>query len=168
VIKIILGIIFAGYILYLGFLLLLFKAETGRLKTSEPMSDSMANKLKEIKTRHHDKKEFLERAFEVVVGRFRSERFSLLKNPLRAGYTDVKTVWENRNALACSEQNSVLVLLLLRSLRFKESEIRRKTTFLNGLLHQYLCVYVNGSWIDVDPWCAEFKIRFGMHGWLFA
>ena len=65
--------------------------------------------------------------------------------------------------MLCTQQNYVLRLLLVKSGKFKDSEIRIKWTLVAYISpHQYLQVKVGkGNWVNVDMWGSSKGVPFG-------
>ena len=54
----------------------------------------------------------------------------------------------------CTNLNYVLRVLLLKSGKFSEEDIKLKYTWINLSPHQYLKVNVGGRWVNADPWAG--------------
>lgn len=70
--------------------------------------------------------------------------------------------------LPCTVQNELLRIMLIRSGRFQEKDIRIAVTFFDFFIHQYLLVKVQSDWIPVDPWSHFLGRKFGEKPELFG
>jgi len=70
--------------------------------------------------------------------------------------------------IPCNVFNELLRIMLIKSGRFDGKDIRKRVTFLNLFIHQYLQIKVNGKWVDVDMEYKNMGVVFGKHASIFG
>jgi len=124
----------------------------------------MEKAISDLKRKYRDKKQFLKKAFDFVNKRYQSYPLGFFRYPLRMFMTDLNTLWKTTGFQSCVNQNYILKAMLIKSKRFKKSDI--KTIPTTGLVfwpHQYLRVKTSNKWIDVDLWGADVGFKWGEH-----
>ncbi len=69
--------------------------------------------------------------------------------------------------IPCTTHNLLLRLMLIRSGKFREEDIRTQVVFLNFSLHQYLKVRIGSRLIFVDPNSHYLGVPFGSRAIFF-
>lgn len=105
-------------------------------------------------------RDFLVRAYDYVTSTYTGSRLKTLTQCWRAFGNPYQ---KSPGFLPCTVQNYILRTILVKSGRFSEHEIQIQTVPLNLFIHQYLNVYVDGTWIAVDPWSHFLGIPLGKH-----
>jgi len=79
--------------------------------------------------------------------------------------TDVDFLWNLKGHMHCQSLNYLIRILLIKSGKFKDSDITFKLTNTYYLtIHQYMIVEVGKKNIFVDPWYYRYGLEFGDHG----
>jgi len=108
--------------------------------------------------------DFVKRSYELVNKRYTSEGRGVFKHPLRLFGRDLKKIWKTKGFQPCDAQNYILRVMLIKSKRFSEKEIKtRYSTYYLTWPHQYLKIKIKNRWYEVDLWGADHKIPFGKH-----
>lgn len=159
--------IIAGYVFGIFFLLRLFVPHLGFRK--EPLPEALpadiAETIRKLNAESADDLDFLKRAFSVVTSFYRGGRLETLIH-VRSAFENPLT--HKHGYMACTGQNFVLRVLLVKSGRFSEADVTPHTTMVNFFIHQYLRVLVGGKWIEVDPWGASLGVPFGERAGFFT
>ncbi|MEK7155354.1 MAG: hypothetical protein AAB734_00585 [Patescibacteria group bacterium] len=120
--------------------------------------ESLMDTISKIDGESVDKHDFLRRCYEHVTKKYYGSRvktvthfWTAFKNPVN----------QSPGFMPCTNQNYLLRLMLVKSGRFQESDIKVKVIPLNLFVHQYLRVRVGGEWIDVDPWSSFIGVPLG-------
>jgi len=117
------------------------------------------------KNKHLDKRKFLEKAFLLVAKRYKPARHMTFFKILDLWITDVDRLWHLKGHMHCQQLNYLIRILLVRSGKFRDSDIKFYLTNTYYLtLHQYMSVNVRGKKIFVDPWYYRYGLDFGDHG----
>jgi hypothetical protein len=97
--------------------------------------------------------EFLRALLDLIKKRYEFGRFYMYFFPARWYETNLEKIWQDTRPQMCSVTNYLLEAMLFYSQRFRESQIRRGTTFTNFALHQYVEVTLkDGQKVVLDPW----------------
>ncbi len=117
----------------------------------------IVNKLKKSK----NKEDCLRNAYNIITKKFNGGQ--TFENFFDLFITDIKKLWKKKNPFHCTNLNYLLRFLLIKSNLFKENDIKQKLTLVYYFWpHQYLRVKINKKkYINVDPWGASHKIKFG-------
>ncbi|EKD29428.1 MAG: hypothetical protein ACD_78C00417G0006 [uncultured bacterium (gcode 4)] len=111
-----------------------------------------------------NQEECLKKTYDILNTKYRGYRVKTYTRLFELFITDIIKLWSRNGFLHCTNINYVMRILLLKSGRFQESDIRLKWTLIWYVSpHQYLQVRVNGKWIDVDIWAHAYGIQFGDH-----
>jgi len=110
-----------------------------------------------------DDADFLARAYGFVTAKYWGSRVKTLTHFWLA-FTD--PVGQPPGFMHCTGQNYLLRLILVKSGRFQESDIKIKVVPLNLFIHQYLQVKLGDRWVDVDPWSAFLHVPLGKKSFL--
>jgi hypothetical protein len=118
----------------------------------------LEEKMRQLNAEAKDDADFLRKAYAFVTERYRGSRARTITNFWRA-FEDPLT--REPGFMPCTGQNHLIRLLLVKSGRFQESDIKVRTVPLNLFIHQYLEVRVSEKWVDVDPWSAFLNVPLG-------
>lgn len=106
----------------------------------------------------------LERAFSLIVKRYKGYRFRTYMYFWKAFEHDPNKLWERRGFMHCTHQNFLLRTLLVKSGWFSEDEIGvGYTRVWHVSPHQYLKIRINGKTIAADPWNSRFGVPLGYY-----
>jgi len=120
--------------------------------------EAVVSRLKKTKS----KMQCLRLAYDLLVERFRGEKFYFLRKPSELFVTDLEKIWNTRTVINCTTANYLLRCLLIKSGKFSDKDIKSRWTLIWGIsIHQYVKVDVDGKIIDVDLWGHSNKIPFG-------
>jgi hypothetical protein len=127
-----------------------------KLPIPNSLPATMERVITELK-RTKSKEECLRKAFFVIMTKYRGERFTTYTRFWRAFTKDIRKLWARSGFLHCQQQNYLLRVLLVRSGKFTEQDIKQRFMLYKGVSpHQYLQVNVGEKgeeeWVDVDPW----------------
>ncbi len=101
---------------------------------------------------------FLEGVYQHITKHYYGSRIRTITNFWRAFIEP----WRIESGfMPCTGQNHLLRLMLVKSGRFTDDDIRLCAVPFNLFIHQYVQVKVNGAWIDVDPWAAFLGVPLG-------
>lgn len=109
--------------------------------------------------------EYVRNVYDYIIHKFHGGRFKTLWFWHRA--FDNLFTYKN-GYLPCTKQNALLKIMLVKSGRFFEKDIKTQDVFLNFFIHQYLRVHLQGKWIAVDPAAHTMGIPFGKRAFIFA
>lgn len=114
--------------------------------------------LRKLKT----KEQVLQRVYTIITKRYQGRRLHTMLKIFDLFSSSAQDLWNRTGFMHCTNQNFLIALLLIRSGKFKESDIKRKWTLYWGLTpHQYLDIKVQKSWIKVDGWSSAYGIGIG-------
>ncbi len=119
------------------------------------------NLLKKSKS----KEECLRKAYQILCKKYKGYRLLTYIRFMDLFDDDVGRLWKKSDFLHCDMMNYLLRILLIKSGKFKEPEIKPVLTEIWGFSpHQYLRVKVSPKkYIDVDIWGCSNGIKFGDH-----
>lgn len=128
----------------------------------EPLPPTIPNELdqriRQLNQESANSLDFLKKSYGFVTQTYSGSRIRTITNFWRAFQNPLEL---KSGFMPCNGQNYLLRLMLVKSGRFTENDIRIRTVPLNLFIHQYLRVNVEGRWIDVDPWSAFLGIPIG-------
>lgn len=129
---------------------------------TSPLPDAVPPELTEAIARLDaeaaDNADYLRKAYAYITARYQGSR---LKTFTRFWVAFLDPLRLRPGYAPCTTQNYLLRLLLVRSGRFSEGDMEVRVVLLNGFIHQYLRVHVNGAWVDADPWSASLGVPLG-------
>lgn len=121
----------------------------------EPLSDVLPKEfeayIRQIDSESSGNLDFLRKSYEFVISRYKGSR---VKTVTQFWKVFCDPITEKPGFMPCTGQNYLLRLMLVKSGRFKESDVILKVVPFNLFIHQYLRVRVNDMWMDVDPWSS--------------
>ena len=107
---------------------------------------------------------YLKAAYNVITTRYQGGRIKTFSRLLDLFSTSTQDLWNRMGFLHCTNQNFLLSLLLVRSGRFQEKDIKPKWTLMWFLIpHQYLRINLGSKVANVDPWAKGYGVPFGQH-----
>jgi hypothetical protein len=137
--------------------------------TEKPVPDKIPEDLEKVieKLNKESKtnREFLTKAYGHITDRFHGAR---LKTITKWWYSFRDVFSYNSGYVPCNLHNYLLRIMLIKSKRFSEKDIKIKTVFFNFFIHQYLQVKVDSKWINVDPNSKYWGVPFGKRAILFG
>tara|TARA_Y100000310_G_scaffold283335_1_gene305225 strand:- start:365 stop:781 length:417 start_codon:yes stop_codon:yes gene_type:complete len=101
-----------------------------------------------------NKRECLKKAYAIITKRF--EGCHTYQNIYYLFVTDLDKLWKQK-LLHCTNLNYLLRVLLIKSERFEEKDIKIRIIFGWFYIHQYLKIKTT----KVDPWGRSHGIKFG-------
>jgi len=131
-------------------------------KIPDDIPADMSEEIEKLKSESGSAAEFLEKSWELIGGRYRSERFNTLFK-FRYLFKDLKEIWNMRGYIPCTQSSFLLRIFLVKSGFFKEAEVALRHTFVNFCIHQYLRVKINDQWMDVDVGEKQRGMKLGKH-----
>jgi len=103
-------------------------------------------------------KEYLYNAYSYITERYHEAR---LKTIINWNYS-FKNVFSHKSGyIPWNIHNFLLKVMLVKSGRFKEEDVKTQIVFFNFFIHQYLKVKLDNQWIKVDPNSQYMGIPFG-------
>lgn len=140
----------------------LFKKD---LPTSLPKSLKIeVDKVAKTKT----KRQAAKLAYKIVTDKYYGHRAETYFNVKKLLQTDVNKIWAESGFYQCTTQNYLIRLLLVKSGKFKDSEVEQKLTLIWYIgPHQYLKVWLDkDNHVYLDPWSKVYRVPFGQraHG----
>ncbi len=131
----------------------------------ERLPKAMEEKIKELKKKSKNKKEFFLKSYDFLAKRYQGAKgktypcFHML-------YYGVEKVWSQKGFQHCTQQNFMLRVFLVKSGFFKDEEIRLRHTVYIINIHQYMQVFLDGKWVDIDLWANFLGIKIAEHAGL--
>jgi hypothetical protein len=115
--------------------------------------------LQKLKT----KEEVLKAAYSIITSRYNGQHIATLTRLTDLFSSGIQDLWNRSGFLHCTNQNYLLHYLLVKSNKFKETDIKAKWTLYWGFSpHQYLSIKLNDQkFINVDAWSAVYGVKFG-------
>jgi len=133
-------------------------------KIPEKIPKDMKIAIKRINKKNLNNLQFLKKAFELVNKRYSSIPRGFITYPLRIFDKNLGSIWRKTGFQPCDNQSYVLKVMLIKSKRFKENDIKIIfNTYFIFWPHQYLKIKAGNKWYDVDLWGIDRKIKFGGH-----
>jgi len=133
----------------------------------EKIPVEMEKAIDELKARAKTKEEFLNVAYQFLGKKNRSGRLNTIVK-FNYLFKSLADIWRIDGYIPCTQSNYLLRIFLCRSGFFQNDEIRKKYSFLNFVLHQYLEVKINGQWLAVEVGEASRGLPIGQRQKLFA
>ena len=118
-------------------------------KLSENITEDMREVINGLKSRANSKEEFLKLAYNYLGSRFRSERFNTFLK-FHYLFKNLDDIWKMQGYMPCTQSSFLMRIFLIKSGFFKEEEVRKRHTFFDFNIHQYLQVNLGGKWVDID------------------
>jgi hypothetical protein len=152
------------YLIIVFFLSRLFVPHLGfgRARLPDKLPPEMRRAIRKLKKRASSRHDFVVKAYRLITGRYFGSRMKMI-TCVDYLFRNLNWVWVHPGFMPCPQQNFVLRLFLVKSGLFKEEEIKVRHNFFDFDLHQYLSVYVDGSWINLDPWSKFLGKQLGEH-----
>ncbi|MBN2112491.1 hypothetical protein JW707_05340 [Candidatus Woesearchaeota archaeon] len=110
----------------------------------------IVRKLKKCRT----KKECLQEAYNAVVKNHFGSMLGIITYFPAVFIMDISKLWKTRN-LHCHSMSYLLRVLLIKSGRFNEKDIKQKLIFTHWFIHIFLVVNLGKKWVNVDPWAKN-------------
>jgi len=133
-------------------------------KIPEKIPRDMQIAIKKINKKNLSDLQFLKKAFELVNKRYTSIPMGFITYPFRLFDKNINSIWRKTGFQPCDNQSYVLKVLLIKSKRFNEKDIKIIfNTYYVFWPHQYLKIKAGNKWYDVDLWGIDRKIKFGGH-----
>jgi len=115
------------------------------------------------KIKKKNKKDFAKACFDIVVNRYPGKRILFFLHPQKLFYKDINKIWADRKFQACTIQNYILRVMLIKSGHFKEEDIKLGYGSVNFVIHPYIKVNIDGEWVNMDPWGYKSGILYGKY-----
>src|SRR5882762_4878861 len=106
------------------------------------LSVEIEGALTELK-RYKTKESYLKAAYDIITTRYTGARVKTLSRLFDLFSNDVQSLWNRTGFLHCTNQNYLLVLLLVKGGMFNEEDIKLRWTVIWFSPHQYLQVLVD-------------------------
>lgn len=137
----------------------------GQSRVPQEIPDGFQKEIEHLNTISKSDKSFLQNAYNFLNQQFYGSRFEIFSK-WQFAFDDIYA--HKKGFLPCTVYNQLLKIMLVKSGRFTEDDIKTEVVFLNFFIHQYLKVYVDNTWIFVDPTYAKMGVPFGKRAFLFA
>ena len=139
----------------------------GFFKESVPenIPEEFAKVIQDLHTQATDNYDFLKKSYEYVTGLYSGSRMRTITNFWVAFENPIL---HKAGFMPCTGQNFLLRVMLIKSGRFQNEDIKVKNVPLNLFIHQYLKVKVGNDWIDVDPWSDFLGMKLGQKSAIFG
>jgi len=124
----------------------------------ETIPAELTGVIQKLNTESKDDLEYLTKAYTFITSKYRGGRIKTITN-FWVAFQD--PIIRPAGFLPCTSQNYLLRLILVKSGRFKDSDIEIRVIPLNLFIHQYLRVRVGEKTIAVDPWSAFWGVPLG-------
>jgi hypothetical protein len=122
--------------------------------------NEIVSDLKKLNTQE----EVLKAVYNIVTTRYHGGKIATYTKLFNILSSEAEDLWNRSGFMHCTNQNYLLTLLLIKSGKFKEEDIKPKWTNLYGISpHQYLEIRLDSRFVDVDAWAATYGIEFGDH-----
>jgi hypothetical protein len=139
----------------------------GKDQLPHDLPPDMAEKINSIKNVSKNKNEFLLLSYKLIGKKYKTGRIQTLTKFWNL-YKNFKKVWISDGIMPCTQSNFILRIFLIKSGFFTEDEIKKKHSFLNFSIHQYLKIKLDGKWVDVDVGEYQRGIRIGQRVNIFG
>ena len=117
------------------------------------------NKLKKIKSKYAA----LKKAYNIITKKYKGYKLKTYLN-LSDIFKNIDEIWSSKGFLHCKNTNYLLRIILIKSRKCTENDIKFKSTLLYYISpHQYLQIKTEKGWIDVDCWAKAYGINLGQH-----
>lgn len=127
-----------------------------------PRLDDEINKITTELRDLETKEQVLQRVYSIITTRYRGGRFHTLLKIFDLFSSSAQDLWNRTGFMHCTNQNFLMTLLLVKSGKFQESDIKRRWTLYLGLTpHQYLDIKIEKGWVKVDAWSSAYGIDIG-------
>ena len=134
-------------------------------KIPEKIPQEMEEKIKEFKLKSINKEDYLKDCFYFLANRFKPSRLNVILKINEVFKINLDYLWNKKGHIHCTSLNYLFRIMLVKSLLFKEEDIKLKLT--NTWLiapHQYLQIIINKEKvINIDLWAYGFGIKYGDH-----
>tara|TARA_Y100000310_G_C20393115_1_gene673757 strand:- start:247 stop:717 length:471 start_codon:yes stop_codon:yes gene_type:complete len=105
--------------------------------------------------------DILKGAYNTVTTKFTSSNWKTYTHLPEIFQKNTNKLW-TKGFLYCTHQNFLIRLILIKTGKFKESDIKLRRGLTHWLSpHQWLSVRIRNKWIDVDPWGRSYGVPFG-------
>lgn len=137
------------------------------LFSKEKIPKKIPLEMKEVinSFKNFDDLEFMYKTYLFLGKRYKPKRGYFFYNLPRIFRKDLNYLWNQKEKhLFCHQFNFLYRVLLVKSGRFKDENIKLKLTntwFL--MIHQYLNINIQDRLINVDIWAYYFGIPFGKY-----
>ncbi len=162
-------ILIATYLFLMFFLSRLIIPRLGFKKARLPgklpkVLQEEVNKLK------GSKEAILKKSYELVTKRFYGGEGRTILEFSKLFWKDPEKEWERGGFAQCNTQNYFLRMFLIKSGKFKESDIKIIHSMFRLSIHQILAIKLNKGWVYADPWGNYKGIPLGrkVDSWLFT
>ncbi len=152
--------IVGGYILvnWVGLRLIVPHLGFRKSKLPKEIPVELQDKIAQLNSSAKDDSEFLKLAYDYITTKYTGGHAETITMFWRA-FGD--TFGKSPGFLPCNAQNYILRTMLVRSGRFKDSDVQVKVALFTKFIHQYLLVKVGDTFIVVDPWANFMGIPLG-------
>jgi hypothetical protein len=110
-----------------------------------------------------NKKACLRKAYDVLTAKYRGNKMNTITHFFDLFITDLHELWKRSGFMHCTTFNNLLRILLVKSGKFKDEDIRVHWTLVYFVsLHQYAEVKISEKKsINIDMWGKVYGIKFG-------
>jgi hypothetical protein len=121
--------------------------------------------IDELNKKSKTNEEFLHNAYDFITKKYHGARMRTLTD---WEYSFKHPFSHKPGYIPCTIHNYLLRILLVKSNRFSDDDIKTQVVFFNFFIHQYLKVKINNTWVAVDPNSRYQGVAFGKHAVLFG
>lgn len=124
--------------------------------------DDMQAEIDKLRNKSSGPKDFLQLSYEYLGSIFISDRLNTITK-FHYLFLTLAEAWKKKGYIPCNQSSRIMRIFLIKSGFFTDNDIRRKHSFANLVIHQYLEVKLNGTWIAVDVGEACRGRKIGQH-----
>ncbi len=104
----------------------------------------------------------LKKAYSILNTKFTGKLFFFITHFPSFFLINLDTIWNRKKVLNCNVMNYLLRLLLIKSGKFKEKDLKNKWTMIKYISpHQYLQVNLGKKKVFIDLWGSSYNTPFG-------
>lgn len=131
-------------------------------KIPDNIPTGMLFEIERLKNESADAGEFLEKAWGFIGDQYHSER---LNTVFKFGYLfkSPEEIWNMRGYIPCTQSSFLFRIFLVKSGFFREQDIIARHNFVNFCIHQYLRIWINDRWLDIDVGEKKRGMKLGQH-----
>lgn len=135
----------------------------GKTKLPNNLPSEMEEIIRQLRCAEN-KEDCLRKVYDILLERYRGYRYKTYFFILGVFRKKTEKLWRETGFMHCTNINYLARILLVKSGKFSEDEIRIKWTLIWFVSpHQFLQVNIGNKWIDIDIWARTYGIEYGDH-----
>lgn len=131
----------------------------------EKIPDRFEKKIDELNISSKTDLEYLKGTYDFLTSKYRGDRS---KTITKFWYVFEDPFSFESGYIPCVVFNYLVRVMLVKSDRFREEDVKVVVIPFNFVVHQYLKVKIDNCWIDIDPGAKYRGISFGKRSFLLG